>query len=114
LVIKPNSIQNQSWNLNQSINNIKNINNSGFFKGSRYSMKIIKQMQQRDFHAFPDSVLAFAQDGKTTTIRGGDGKDRTKLEIPGRYKGKNGTFEFIRESNGVINHRLFVADRTND
>ena len=32
---------------------------------------------------------------------------RTKLSIPGSYKGKEGVFEFIKEPNGDINHRLF-------
>lgn len=40
-------------------------------------------------------------------IRRGDGVARTKLSIPGRYKGKDGVFEFIKEPNGDINHRFF-------
>ena len=30
------------------------------------------------------------------------------LEIRGSYKGKDGCFQFIKEQNGEINHRLFV------
>lgn len=32
------------------------------------------------------------------------------LKIPGRYRGKNGNFEFIKEPDGSMNHRLFKPD----
>jgi filamentous hemagglutinin len=40
-------------------------------------------------------------------ITGGDGVTRDMLRIPGGYRGKDGFFEFIKEANGSINHRLF-------
>ncbi|EKB58647.1 hypothetical protein [Bergeyella zoohelcum] len=60
-----------------------------------------------DNHSFPESVKAFEKYGKVSVIKGGDGIRRTTLTIPGSYNGKNGNFEFIKESNGIINHRLF-------
>lgn len=78
-----------------------------FFEGTSYTAKVRNQMKQGDFHAFPESVKGFQQEGKVSTIIGGDGVSRKMLEIPGGYKGHKGNFEFIKESNGKINHRLF-------
>jgi hypothetical protein len=64
-------------------------------------------MTHEDFHAFPTSVEGFQNTGMVTKITGGDGITREKLEIPGSYKGKDGYFEFIKEPDGLINHRLF-------
>jgi filamentous hemagglutinin len=44
-------------------------------------------------------------------ITGGDGVERLKLEISGSYRGREGIFEYIREPNGTINHRLFVPKK---
>lgn len=63
-------------------------------------------MQKGDNHAFPKSVKTFQKEGKVTSVKGGDGIVREKLEIPGSYKGKEGNFEFIKESDGSINHRF--------
>ena len=47
--------------------------------------------------------------GKTRTITGGDGINRTLVEIEGSYKGVDGVFQFIIEPDGITcNHRLFV------
>ena len=62
-----------------------------------------------DFHAFPESVTAFENSGVVSQLKGGDGILREMLKIPGRYRGKTGFFEFIKEANGEINHRLFRA-----
>ena len=78
-----------------------------FFKGTRYSEKVLQQMYEDNFHGFPESVRTFQQDGYTTTIIGGDGVARTQLHIPGSYKGYNGEFLFLKEPNGIINHRIF-------
>lgn len=64
-------------------------------------------MLNNDYHSFPEPVTAFEKDGKVIKIIGGDGIKRSKLTIPGWYRGKNGIFEFIKEPNGNINHRLF-------
>lgn len=64
-------------------------------------------MKQNDYHSFPESVRAFESAGTVSRIKGGDGIIRTKLSIPGAYNGREGFFEFIKEPNGDINHRLF-------
>ena len=43
-------------------------------------------------------------------IIGNDGKSYTKLSIAGTYNGKSGNFEFIKDSNGTINHIFFKVD----
>ena len=58
----------------------------------------------------PQSVDGFAKHGTVSKITGKDGVVRDKLEIPGSYRGKKGVFEYIREPNGNINHRLFVPN----
>ena len=78
-----------------------------FFKGTKYTNKVLGQIKRGDFHAFPESVKAFENAGKITTIKGGDGVTRQMLKISGSYRGKQGFFEFIKNSDGYINHRLF-------
>jgi RHS repeat-associated protein len=80
-----------------------------FFAGTRYTYKVLAQMKHGDFHAFPEGVKAFQGSGIRSTIRGGDGVMREMLRIPGGYRGKLGYFEFIKEADGAINHRLFKA-----
>jgi filamentous hemagglutinin len=67
-------------------------------------------MEGTDFHAFPEIVRNYAGSGKISVIRGGDGVARTLLRIPGSYRGRQGIFEFIKEPDGMINHRLFTPD----
>lgn len=67
-----------------------------------YTEKVSEQMKQNDYHSFPESVDAFGADGKATQIVGGDGITRTKIEISGSYKGKDGTFEYIIEPDGKL------------
>jgi len=78
-----------------------------FFAGTKYTGKVLGQMKKGDFHAFPKSVEGFQGAGKVTTITGGDGVRRSMLKIPGDYRGRTGVFEFIKEADGTINHRLF-------
>jgi filamentous hemagglutinin len=81
-----------------------------FFDGTKYTNKVKGQMKQDDFHSFPESVEGFQSAGKVSKITGGDGTVRDKLEIPGNYRGHTGNFEFIKEPDGIINHRLFRPD----
>lgn len=81
-----------------------------FFNGSKYTQKVKKQASSGDYHSFPQSVDGFAKYGTVSKITGRDGIVRDKLEIPGSYRGKKGIFEYIREPNGEINHRLFVPN----
>ena len=78
-----------------------------FFAGTKYTDKVLGQMNQGDFHAFPESVKGFQDAGQLSKLTGGDGVVRDMLKIPGGYKGKDGIFEFIKEADGSINHRLF-------
>jgi hypothetical protein len=79
----------------------------GFFEGTKYSNKVLGQIKNADFHAFPESVTAFESSGVISAIKGGDGVTRQMLKIPGSYRGKKGFFELIKEADGTINHRLF-------
>jgi RHS repeat-associated protein len=80
---------------------------TSFFAGTKYSSKVWKQMQLGDFHSFPEGIKAFEKYGIRSFIKGGDEIEREMLKIPGSYKGKSGYFEFIKEADGSINHRLF-------
>jgi hypothetical protein len=82
-----------------------------------YSDKVLQQMNggPGEFHSFPESVTAFGDAGSFSTITGGDGQAYEMLEIPGSYTSSggniyDGNFQFIKDSNGVINHRLFVPN----
>jgi len=57
-----------------------------FFSGAKYTDKVLGQMKQGDYHAFPESVKAFQAAGQVTSIKGGDGVAREMLTIPGGYK----------------------------
>jgi hypothetical protein len=64
-----------------------------------------------EFHAFPESVRAFESAGTVRTVVGGDKVTRQMLEIPGSYgTGGSGVFQFIKNPDGTINHRLFVPN----
>ena len=80
---------------------------SSFFEGTKYSDKVLSQMKKGDFHSFPEDVKTFEGNGVITTIKGNDGVIRQILKIPGKYKGEQGFFEFIKEADGTINHRFF-------
>ena len=84
-----------------------------FFEGTRYTPKVLKQMEggAGEFHSFPRSVEAFENAGSVRTITGGDKVVREVLEIPGSYGGRDGVFQFIKNPDGTINHRLFVPNK---
>ena len=75
------------------------------------SKSCFKKYRRDPFHRFPDHVKNFEKDGVSYLFRGGDGKMRTKLEIPGEYGGYKGAFEFIKESNNEISHHVFIPYR---
>ncbi|RMN07713.1 hypothetical protein ALQ65_200040 [Pseudomonas syringae pv. coriandricola] len=83
-----------------------------FFAGTKYTDKVLGQIKTGDLHGFPESVTTFQGAGQVTKIKGGDGVVRDMLKIPGEYRGKQGVFEFIKESDGSINHRLFKPTST--
>ena len=88
---------------------------SSFFEGTQYTSKVLQQMEGGvgEFHSFPESVTAFEDSGSVSTITGGDGAQYQMLRIPGSYQSTGGTwydgeFQFIKDGDGLINHRLFV------
>lgn len=91
---------------------------ASFFDGTHYTSKVLSRMQKGagEFHSFPDIVRNFESFGTVGSVTGGDGIVRPILRIPGSYmnsKGKvaEGVFEFMKESNGAINHRYFNPNR---
>ena len=61
------------------------------------------------FHNFPKSVDGYATKfGQWSTKVGADGKVYQWLKMPGSYGGKTGTFEYIKDANGIINHSFFL------
>lgn len=73
----------------------------------KYTSKVKMQMELGDNHSFPKIVDNYGSIGFKEKIVGGDGNLRTKISIPGSYNGKIGLFEYIIESDGTCNHRLF-------
>ena len=60
-----------------------------------------------DFHGFPQIVDNYATFGQKELIKGRDGITRVKISLEGSYKGQDGYFEWIIESNKSVNHRIF-------
>jgi RHS repeat-associated protein len=94
------------------------LGSTSFFQGASYTPKVMQQMSQGpgEFHSFSESVTAFESSGTVSTISGGDGALYQKLEIPGSYTSSSGTtsngnFQFIKDGDGNINHRLFVPEK---
>ena len=78
-----------------------------YFKGARYTDKVFRQMSRDVRHGFPKSVDGFASEyGRYSIKMGNDFKFYRWLTIEGSYGGRNGTFEYIKDSKGFINHRF--------
>ncbi|MTK52135.1 RHS repeat-associated core domain-containing protein [Paludibacter sp.] len=85
-----------------------------FFENSKYSSKVQQQMSNPEdmVHSFPQSVDGFATKyGQWSTKIGADGNAYQWLEMNGSYGNKTGTFEYIQDSNGIINHRYFNINK---
>ena len=81
-----------------------------FFEGATYTSKVASQMSNSTdiAHSFPASVDGVAAEaGQVTTKIGGDGNAYQWLKAEGSYGGKTGTFEYIKDAAGQINHRFF-------
>ncbi len=81
-----------------------------FFRDAEYTPKVQRQMAEGNYHGFPENVTFHQDLGKITTFKGGDGNMYQRLEIRGSYNGRDGTFEFIKNGKGEINHRMFRSD----
>jgi RHS repeat-associated protein len=78
---------------------------------TRYTGKVRQQIRTGDIHGFPLEVDNYAGFGTTSSVRGGDGIVRTKVELRGSWRGKDGTFEWLIEPDKTVNHRIFRADK---
>jgi hypothetical protein len=80
---------------------------------AKYTERAQKKMANTSnaFHGYPTSIDGFAGFGKKTEIIGGDGIKRLKIELPGSYRGHDGTFEWIIEPDNTVNHRFFQKGR---
>jgi RHS repeat-associated protein len=85
---------------------------SAFFSESRYGARVLGQMKQGDAHAFPLSVDTFAaRDGIVRTVPDSRGAPVQMLTLRGEYKGRTGTFEYIKNKSNEIYHRLFRPEK---
>lgn len=83
-----------------------------FFSRSRYSLRVIGQMKQGDLHAFPLEIDGFAaRYGTVRTVFDSRGAPVKMLTLRGEYRGKTGTFEYIKNKSNEIYHRLFRPDK---
>lgn len=65
-------------------------------------------MEGKDLdHNFPSLIDKQADAAKVKKITGGDGIERTKVELPGSINGKDGNFSWIIEPDKTVNHRQF-------
>jgi len=58
-------------------------------------------------HNFPSLIDQQADAATVKKITGGDGVERTKVELPGSINDKDGNFSWIIERDKSINHRQF-------
>lgn len=85
-------------------------------QGTKYTQKVLRQMQPNlktghpDFHGFPHIVDNYANLGRKELITGRDGITRIKVSLEGGYQGQEGCFEWIVESDKLVNHRLFIPN----
>ena len=75
--------------------------------GIKYTNKVVVNFGKGDFHSFPKIVDNYGSLGMQSIVLSRKGIPHTKLLIPGYYHGYNGFFEYIFDSNGICNHRLF-------
>ena len=94
-----------------SISNVGRVAATRFFESAVYTPKVMQQMSVADdlYHAFPTTVDALAtQAGRVTTIVGKDGATYLRLQADGMVNGVRGVFDYIKNTAGEINHRLFI------
>jgi hypothetical protein len=76
-------------------------------EGTTYTPKVLNQMDNDLNHGFPALVDQEAGYGQVTPLTGGDGTQRTLVTLPGSLNGEDGTYQWIIEPNGDVNHRFF-------
>lgn len=84
---------------------------AGFFQGTRLHPRVMAQLKSGDMHAFPNAVDGFAaRNGTVRSILDSRGNPVEMLTVRGSYRGKDGTFEYIKNQSGEIYHRFFKVD----
>ena len=79
-----------------------------FFKNAKLTQKVESQIASGDMHSFPASVDGYAAKyGKFKYITGEDGNIYFELKLKGGFKGKEGSFEYIKDNKNNINHHFF-------
>ncbi len=76
-------------------------------QGTRYTEKVQEQIKSGDNHGFPAQIDAMPTMRDTSMVRGGDGISRLHVKLPGSVNGSRGTFHWIVEADGSVNHRFF-------
>ena len=71
--------------------------------GTKYTDKVTRQMEGKDLdHNFPSLIDKQADAANVKKITGGDGIERTKVELPGSVNGKDGNFSWIIEPDKTV------------
>ncbi|MBY8852168.1 hypothetical protein K7G98_29440, partial [Saccharothrix sp. MB29] len=76
-------------------------------EGTRYTEKVQKQIHSGDDHGFPMVVDQLPTMRDTSILKGGDGIPRLYVKLPGQINKSRGTYHWIVEADGSINHRFF-------
>lgn len=77
-----------------------------------YTEEALRNMGNDSYHGFPLWVDQQADKAIVTDLIGGDKVLRKKVEIPGGIvNGQNGSFVYIIEPDGSINHRFFEVTK---
>jgi len=74
----------------------------------QYSDRVLDKMNTfDDYHSFPLVVDNYSGYGSVTQTLGNNGAMYTHVNIPGGYKGSEGVFHYIIDSENILQHRLF-------
>ncbi len=83
-----------------------------FFKNTKYTDKVIKQMNEDLYHWFSTAVDKIAKDYWTVTkMLNGDWKTVYKITVEWYINNTKWVFEYIRDEAWNINHRLFKESK---
>ena len=74
--------------------------------GTKYTDKVNRQMDGNDLdHKLPSLIDKQVDAAKAKKITGGDGIERTKVELPGSINGKEGNYSWIIEPDKTMRQR---------
>ena len=89
------------------VNGDPDILNRNPLEGTRYTDKVKAQIENGDNHGFPAVIDTLPTMEDTSIVPGGDGIPRMHVTLPGEVNGSPGTFHWIIEQDGSVNHRFF-------